>query len=56
MSKNRIDKYDRTLSTIFKHNDSQQTTFARMVIHRWLAECSGGLGKRATHRPGSGRH
>jgi hypothetical protein len=44
MSKNRRDKYDRTLSTIFKNNDSQQTTFARMVIHPWLAECSGRFG------------
>jgi filamentous hemagglutinin family protein len=47
MSKNRRDKYDRTLSTIFKHNDSQQTTNASMVIHPWLAECSGRRGFRA---------
>ncbi|AFZ06079.1 hypothetical protein Osc7112_1561 [Oscillatoria nigro-viridis PCC 7112] len=33
MSKYRTDKYDRTLSKIFQNNDTQQTTFARMVIH-----------------------
>jgi len=37
MSKNRRDKYEITLNTIFKHNDSQQTTNASMVIPPWLA-------------------